>query len=751
MMKSRLGLPHFWLTFTAASFVLLPALPFRAQVGPGKTPPETPAPSGSPAGGPAQKAPAAAAPLPAGPAKPAPATVIAPAAPAATPPDRASAYYHLALADIYEEDAAELGRPELVTQAIEEYKLALNADPNSPQLNDGLADLYFRSGHTREAESTARRLLRTTPDDIQAHKLLGKIYLRQLSDASNAVSSASPSGNVLDQAIAEFEKIVALQPKSVEDRMVLGQLYHVKHDEKKAEEEFKTAQAMEPDSEEVVLNLARLYGESGDMAHAAQVIEAVPAADRSPRMEFALGAAYDQLKQTKDAIAAYRRAAEMDPEDARTLDALGQALLKDNQLDEALKQFEELVKADPEDAEPLIHICEIQRRQGKYEDALATIHKAQKLDSMKQDPASQEVLEAGFHEGLLLDALGRYGEAAQVYEKMVDLTSHANGADTAEEKNDRSIFLERLGAVYLEENKTDQAIAAFQKMIEMGGEAALRGYQGEVDAYREAKQFDKAIEVSRKAVDADPKSRELKLMLAAELADQGKADEGLGLARGLLDNSDNDRQVWLALGQMNIRLRRWKDADDAFNKAAALTTKKEDRTYLLFLRGEWSERQKHYGPAERFFREALALDSSNAMTLNYLGYMWADKGTRLPEALEMIRKAVELDPINGAYLDSLGWVYFKMGEYELAEENLRQAVERDRTDPTVHDHLGELYAKTNRIRLAAAQWELSLAEYAKSAPADVDPADVARVQRKLEGARVKLAKQENALGPAKPE
>ena len=56
------------------------------------------------------------------------------------------------------------------------------------------------------------------------------------------------------------------------------------------------------------------------------------------------------------------------------------------------------------------------------------------------------------------------------------------------------------------------------------------------------------------------------------------------------------------------------------------------------------------------------------MTLNYLGYMLADRGTRLDEALD-ISAAVALDPANGAYLDSLGWVYYKMGNYELAEEN----------------------------------------------------------------------------------
>ena len=725
MMKPKTCLLPLWLSVAAALAVLLPALPARAQNEPGKTLPETSAPTKLAPAAPVQAAPAKAAET------------------APQPPDRASAYYHLALASSYEDEAVEMGRPEYAAFAIEEYKKALNADPGSPQLNDGLADLYFRTGRAREAEVTARALLKSTPDDIEAHKLLGRIYLRQLGEGQNAAPSASPSGNTLDQAIAEFEKIVSLQPKNIEERMVLGQLYTIKHDAKKAEEQFKTAQAIEPESEEVVLNLARLYAESGDIEHAAKAIEAVPLADRTSKMEFALGAAYDQLKQAKDAIAAYRRAADLEPGDAHTLEALAQALLSDNQLDEALKQYKELADADPENAEALIHIGEIQRRQGKYEDALATIREARKKDSTS--------LEAGYNEGLLLDVLGRYDEAAQVYEKMVDLTSHANGAYTAEEKNNRGIFLERLGAIYHEQNKIEQAIGAYQKLIDMGGESALHGYQGQVDTYRDARMYDRAVEVSRKAVAADPKNREFKLMLAGELADQGNAEEGLALASGLLDNSEKDRTVWLAMGQMNIRLRRWKDADDALAKAGALTTKKEDRIFLFFVKGELAERQKHYEPAEQFFRQALELDPSNAMTLNYLGYMLADKGNRLPEALKLIRKAVEQEPMNGAYLDSLGWAYFKLGQYELAEENLRQAVERDRSDPTVHDHLGDLYEKTGRIRLAAAQWELSLAEYAKSAVADVEPGDVAKVQHKLESARVKLAKQESAAGQPKPE
>ena len=229
-----------------------------------------------------------------------------------------------------------------------------------------------------------------------------------------------------------------------------------------------------------------------------------------------------------------------------------------------------------------------------------------------------------------------------------------------------------------------------------------------MDTYRDAKMFDKAIAVSRKAVEANPKNRELKLMLAGELVDQGKEDEGIAMAKGMLDNSPQRPRSLDAIGQMDIRIRRWKEAEEALNKASCSHHQKRGHHLSALPEGSLAERQKHFEPAEQYFRQALEIDPINAMVLNYLGYMLADKGNRLPEALKMIRKAVQLEPMNGAYLDSLGWAYFKLGQYELAEENLRQAVERDQTDPTVHDHLGDLYEKTGRIRLAAAQWELSL-------------------------------------------
>jgi tetratricopeptide (TPR) repeat protein len=646
-------------------------------------------------------------------------------------PDRSAAYYHFGLAHMYEDMATNYGRPEYATRAIEEYKLALDADPSSKYLNSGLAELYLRTGRVRDAVLAAQDILKTEPDNLDAHKLLGRVYLQSLGNVQNG----GPSEKVLQLAIAEYSKIVQLQGNDIESRLLLGQLYTLAHDTPHAEEQFKAAQHIDPNSEDVVLNLARLYSDSGDMTHAIQVLSAVPEDDRTAKMDYALGMSYDQLKDNKNAIDAYSKAFDMEPDNLDAERGLAQALLNDNQLGPALKHFDAISTADPQDAQTYLRIAEIERRQGHYEQALTTLKKAKALAS--------DSLEIGFNEALIDDSLGHYDEAAQTLQSLVKQTSHPDGQYSDAEKNNRSIFLDRLANVYREQEKTDLAVQTYQLMVAMGGEYAERGYQGQVDAYRDAKQYDKATQVAQQAALAMPKDKSVQLMLAGQLADTNKPDEGIKLAKAQLRGDPGDREVDLVLAQIYTRLRRWKEAGDEIDAAEALSTKQDDKIYIYFLRGALDERQKHYDSAEEQFRKILAIDPNNSMTLNYLGYMLGDRGVKLDEALTMVQKAVQLDPQNGAYLDSLGWVYFKMGQYALAEANLRKATERMGNDPAVHDHLGELYEKTGRLKMAASQWEQSLQEYARTVPADAEPGDVSKVQKKLDSARVKLAKEES--------
>ena len=140
------------------------------------------------------------------------------------------------------------------------------------------------------------------------------------------------------------------------------------------------------------------------------------------------------------------------------------------------------------------------------------------------------------------------------------------------------------------------------------------------------------------------------------------------------------------------------------------------------------------------------MNPESAAAANYLGYMLADRNTRLNEALELIQKAVSAEPNNGAYLDSLGWVFYRLNRLDEAAEQLRRSLERGSRDPTVHDHLGDVYSSQNKLKDAISQWDKALREWHSNAPSDVDQVEVAKIQKKLEGAKVRLAKES---GPAK--
>ena len=75
----------------------------------------------------------------------------------------------------------------------------------------------------------------------------------------------------------------------METHLLLGQLYGLAHESAKAEAQFKDAQRIDGNSEEVVLSLARLYTEQGDMKRAAKVIADVPVERSLSSDEFCAG------------------------------------------------------------------------------------------------------------------------------------------------------------------------------------------------------------------------------------------------------------------------------------------------------------------------------------------------------------------------------------------------------------------------------------------------------------------------------
>jgi len=645
--------------------------------------------------------------------------------------DHAAAYYHYTLAHMYEEEVTAYGRSELANKAIEEYRLAIEADPSSEFLTSGLAELYVKTGRIRDAVIEAQDIIKRDPNNLEAHKLLGRIYLRSLGD----MPGGNSSDNVLKLAIEQYEQIVKIEPDNVDNHLLLGRLYRLNNDLQKSESELKTAIKIDPSSEEAVTTLAILYTDEGDTSHALQVLSSVPDAGRSAKLYSALGAAYEQRKEYKNAINAYKKAIQLDRDNLDAIRGLAENLLNDGQADAALEQYKIIADANPEDAQTYLRLAEIYRRQGKYDLALENLKKA---DTMVPDS-----LEVPYNMAAVYQSQGRYDEAAKLLQDLVKKTEKPDTSYSQSDRNNRAIFIERLGMVYRDQENYQAAADTFRKMLTLGDENAERGYQNIIDTYREAKQWNQATAAAREAVQKLPNSRGLRMVLDAQLADTGEVDKALADVRSMLNGKPDDREVYVTLAQMNTRLKRWQDAEEALSKAEQLSTTSEDKQYVNFLRGSTFEREKKFDEAEAEFKKVLAVNPQSAVVLNYLGYMNADRGVRLDESLNYIKQAVSLDPTNGAYLDSLGWAYFRLGKYDLAEENLNKASARMGSDPTVQEHLGDLFQKTGRLKLAAAHWERAIKEWNKTVAPEVDNEEMAKVQQRLDAARVRLAKEQS--------
>ena len=649
--------------------------------------------------------------------------------------DKAAAYYHYTLAHMYEEMVTAYGRSDLAVKATEEYRLAIEADPSSEFLTSALAELYVKTGRIADAVKEAQDIIKRDPKNLEAHRLLGRIYLRSLGD----MPGGNGSDNILKLAIEQYQQITQLDPQSVDDHLLLGRLYRIANELSKAETELKTAIKIDPSSEEAVTTLAMLYTDEGDTSHALKVLSSIPDSARSAKLYAALGAAYEQRKDYKNAIDAYKHAIVLDRDNLDAIRGLAENELNDGQLDSALEQYKVIADSNPEDAQTYVRMAEIYRRQGKYDLALENLKRA---DSLVPD-----TMDVPYSIAAVYQAQGRYDDAVRILLDLLKKTEKSEAGTSQSDRNNRAIFIERLGMIYREQENYTAAVDTFRKMLTLGDENARSGYQEIIDTYREQKDWAQATATAKEAAQKMPNDRDLRMVLDAQLADMGDFDKAVTDVRSMLKGTPEDREIYVRLGIIYTRAKRWKDAEDALAKADQLSTKNDDKAYVNFLRGDLYQRQKLYDQAETEFRKVLATtsptDPQAAATLNYLGYMNADRGVKLEESLSYIKQALTLEPSNGAYLDSLGWAYFKLGKYDLAEENLNKAAVHMGSDPTVQEHLGDLYQKTGRLKLAAAHWDRAVQEWNKTVPAEQDQDAYAKVQQKLDAAKVKLAKEDS--------
>jgi tetratricopeptide (TPR) repeat protein len=616
-----------------------------------------------------------------------------------TPDNKAGAYYNFAMGRVYSELAQAYGnKPDYLTKAIQHYQEALKLDPGASLVFEELTDLYIQTNHLRDAITQAEEMLKQNPDNLDARRMLGRIYMKMISTQDNRINE-----DYLRKAIEQLQKVTEKAPKDAESFVALGRLYRVSNNSVDAEKAYNKALEAEADNEEALTGLAMLYSDLGDNKRAIEKLKAATEKNPNERTLIALGTAYEQMHDYKNAADTLMRALEMAPDNPRLQAGLANNLMLSDRVEEALSIFQKLSGEDPTNMQPKLRIAEIYRVRHDYVKAAEALKKAKALNP--QD------MEVRYEEVRLLEAQSKYTEAIALLKGLVDET--ARPKYSAAESAAHGQLLEELGDLDRTAGQYTESVDAYRKAAALNKENSPSLSLKIIDTYRTAKNADGV----RKEVDA----------ATAELRARMK---GKG-----------DIPTLLMLASIYEKGKFFAEEAKVLDEAEKVAANPKEKENVYFMRGAMFERQKKIEPAEAEFRKVLASNPEHSGALNYLGYMLVDHKLRVDEATQMIKKALEGDPENGAYLDSLGWAYYQQGKFEEAEGLLTRAIERIGQDPTVHDHLGDVYFKLGKIKEAITQWQSSLKDFHSPAGIDSEPEDVAKVTRKLDAARVKFAKE----------
>jgi tetratricopeptide (TPR) repeat protein len=253
----------------------------------------------------------------------------------------------------------------------------------------------------------------------------------------------------------------------------------------------------------------------------------------------------EKKHQHSAAMAQWRKALELDPEDARANYNLGLNLAGDGRLDEAIPYFQKAVEGDPKFAEAYNDLGVALMQSGKVEEAIRHFQKAAEL--------VPDYGNAYNNLGAALLRGGRIDEAILQFQKAVELTPDLPGVH-----NNLGIALLRKGAV-------DEAIPYFQKALDVKPDFADAHNNLGIALLRKGT-VDEAIPHFQKALEVEPDFADAHDNLGMALLQKGKADEAVPHFQEALEVDPHRAQTHYHLGsalysQGKIReaLARWRE------------------------------------------------------------------------------------------------------------------------------------------------------------------------------------------------
>lgn len=464
---------------------------------------------------------------------------------------------------------------------------------------------------------------------------------------------------------AYYGQIAAeLEPDNKWYHLHLAQVYTESGRNEQAINSLSKILKTHPNDIDILYRLSANYTEIGELEKSNEMLDKILNL-RGSAFEIHLSKFqnYNALNQNEQALAELQKMRELHPGNLSTLHTISQFYLELGKEEEAKDILMEARDRNPNDTNTLILLAELYIKNNNWEELGNTfvmmmenpmINPPQKMELVRflmvkyQNEPKKEILE-------------------EQVQKVIEVLS--------EEEPDYAPAQLVAADYYLQNNEMERALINLERATEINPNQA-EAWAQRIQVLFSLGRYEEVLELSEQANEHAPDNAFVQFFTGASYMFEGQHEQ----AETWLENASmapsrrNFRSaIYGTLGDVKQELHKWDETVDAYERA-------------------------------------LRLDSENTTAMNNYAYYLSVREENLQKALEMATQATESDPQNSSFLDTLGWIYFKMENYEQAQNYIQQSIDTGDASAEVYEHMGDVLEAQGEDEEAREWWKKALEE-----------------------------------------
>jgi tetratricopeptide (TPR) repeat protein len=576
--------------------------------------------------------------------------------------------------------------------AVEAFQHALQLAPNSTRTRNSIASVHVAQGKLDLAEQEFRSVLRVAPANRDANYNLGLVLLAQNAPAKaipyfqrvrpvNRESNFNLTRAYLlagktSEGLRSATELSNENKDDVQLHFTLGVLLASQKQYRAAQLELEKANALQPETFEILHNLGQTYLRAGEYPKAELVLNrALKRKPDSPETLYLLAQVYADQKKPVDALELLMRAHKLAPQNTDVIFLLARVSMTQNYFEDAIPLLESGLQIAPKRADLHAALGESYFMSGKTEKAIDEFKSLIALDPSARSYAFM---------GLSYRHLGRFDEAKKYFQEGLKL----------DPSNVSCLF--NMG--YIEERQGNHAAAEtlFQQALKSKpdySEALL-----ELANLRIAnKKFDEAAVLLRRYVKVtrDPASGYYKLaMVERNLHQTEAAQRDLNVFQTLSKNASTGPYPYQHLFDYLDNRATLSPRERAQLDLTQLTEriqKHPDQPQDLYLLAETYLKLGQIEEARKTIAQLDQLSASDYRTQTGIGVLLA-RYRLYDEAIQHFQTASRANPDSDDVKFDLADAYFRKGLYAQALETAQQVSIAGQQDDTYLALLGDIQA-----------------------------------------------------------